>query len=74
MKEFPAFEIKEEQNNLILGSSNEPKITLHDTHSLDCAIHAYRASTKKKSKVWEKYENRNNQTCVLQDSTNSIMK
>ena len=44
-KEFPAFDIKERQNYLILGNRFVHKRTLDDTTPFDCAIYAYRGST-----------------------------
>ena len=67
-KEFPAFDFKERQNNLILGNRFVHKRTLDDTSPFDCALYAYRASTtyhgKKSKNIRKKNKSKKDQAFV----------
>ena len=75
VRDFDSIPLKQEQSNLVLGSSIIGKLESDATIPLDTAIHAYRGSTtKEKIKFLEKYECKKLKTLILQDGTNTVSK
>ena len=75
MRTFPTFNIPENTENLLLGSSLVKNLVNDNSIPQDICIHAYRGSTTKdKIAVLEKYPEKELKTVVLQDGTNSILK
>ena len=58
VRKFPAFEIKEGQNNLVLGSSIVHKLALDDTIPLIVQFMLIRDLPRRKNKKSEKFEGR----------------
>ena len=75
MRTFPTFNIPENTENLLLGSSLVKNLVNDNSILQDICIHAHGGSiTKEKIAVLEKYPEKELKTVVLQDGTNSILK
>ena len=75
VRTFPTFNIPENTENLLLGSSLVKNLVNDHSIPQDICIHVYRGSTtKEKIAVLEKYPEKELKTVVLQDGTNSILK
>ena len=75
VRKFPTFNIPENKENLLLGSSLVKNLVNESSITQDICFHAYRGSTtKEKVVVLEKYPEKELKTVFLQDGTNSILK
>ena len=72
-RNFPVYQLKETQKNLVIGSSLVSRIINDHSFPDDCTIHAYRGSTtKEKIAIVEKYTSKKLDTVILQDGTNAL--
>ena len=75
VRPFQAFHIKEEQRNLVIGSSLVKNLVKDQTIPCDIGVHRYRGSTTvEKIKILKQYPETRMTSVVLQDGTNSILK
>ena len=75
VREFKCFPIKDEQKNLVIGSSLVKNLVWDHTIPQDIEIHAYRGSTTlEKMAVLKQYPEKKLKTVILQDGTNAIVK
>ena len=75
VREFNEIPIREEANNLVMGSSIVRRLATDRSIPADVQILAYSGSTtKEKMKIIDNYEEKNIKTFLLQDGTNAILK
>ena len=74
-RNFPVYQLKETQKNLVIGSSLVSRLMNDHSFPDDCTIHAYRGSTtKEKIAIVEKYTSKKLDTVILQYGTNDLLK
>ena len=73
-RNFPVYQLKETQKNLVIGSSLVSRLINDHRFPDDCTIHAYRGSTtKEKIAIIEKYTSKKLDSVILQDDTNPLL-